>query len=41
LSFENGNVRLELSKKLDGVSNGQAVVFYKGRKVLGGGTISD
>jgi tRNA-specific 2-thiouridylase len=41
LSFENGKVRLELSRKLDGVSNGQAVVFYKGRKVLGGGVISE
>ncbi len=41
LSFENEKIKLDLSHKLEGVSNGQAVVFYKGRKVLGGGVISD
>ena len=41
LSLDGGKLRLNLSCKLDGVSNGQAVVFYKGRKVLGGGVISD
>lgn len=41
LNFECGKIRLTLSRKIDGVSNGQAVVFYKGRKVLGGGTISE
>jgi len=31
---------LKLSRGIDGVSNGQAVVLYKGRRVLGGGEIS-
>ena len=30
---------LKLSRKISGVSNGQAVVLYKGRKVFGGGVI--
>jgi tRNA-specific 2-thiouridylase len=32
---------LKLSRKISGVSNGQAVVLYKGRKVLGGGVIGE
>lgn len=35
------NFNLKLSRKITGVSNGQAVVLYSGRKVLGGGVISD
>jgi tRNA-uridine 2-sulfurtransferase len=32
-------VCVKLKKKLTGVSNGQAIIFYKGKLVLGGGTI--
>ncbi len=41
ISFSGGKIKLSLGRKLDGVSNGQAVVLYKGRKVLGGGVISE
>ena len=32
---------LKLKKKLTGVSDGQAVIIYQGKKVLGGGVISE
>lgn len=39
LFFKNKKWNLELGQKLDGVSDGQAVVLYNGEKVLGGGEI--
>ena len=41
LRFKNGRYELKLSRGLTGVSAGQAVVFYRGRVVLGGGVIRD
>jgi len=34
-------ISLKLKKKLTGVSDGQAVILYQGKKVLGGGVISE
>jgi len=34
-------INLKLKKKLTGVSDGQAVILYQGKKVLGGGVISE
>lgn len=34
-------ILVKLKRKLTGVSNGQAIIFYKGRRVLGGGVIAD
>ena len=34
-------IHLKLQKKLTGVSDGQAVILYVGKKVLGGGVISE
>ena len=39
LFYEGGKVKLVLDKAITGISDGQAVVFYSGEKVLGGGTI--
>lgn len=39
LFFEKGKFKLTLNKAITGISDGQAVVLYKGEKVLGGGTI--
>ncbi|MBP7708645.1 tRNA 2-thiouridine(34) synthase MnmA [Candidatus Pacearchaeota archaeon] len=39
LFFEKGKFKLTLDKAITGVADGQAVVLYKGEKVLGGGTI--
>jgi len=40
ISFADGKFKLVLGRRLDGVSDGQAVVLYKGKRVLGGGVIS-
>jgi tRNA-specific 2-thiouridylase len=36
----NGKYKINLSKAITGISKGQAIVFYQGRIVIGGGTIS-
>ena len=40
LFWRSGKWNLTLGQKLDGVSDGQAVVLYKGKQVLGGGEIT-
>jgi len=40
LSWDGKWWKLKLSRKITGVSDGQAVVFYLGKRVLGGGVIS-
>lgn len=40
LFWKGGKWNLTLGQKLDGVSDGQAVVLYNGKQVLGGGEIS-
>jgi tRNA-specific 2-thiouridylase len=40
LKYSNGKYKVILKKQITGVSEGQAIVLYKGKKVLGGGVIS-
>ncbi len=40
LFYENGKWKINLNKAITGVSEGQAIVLYKGEKCLGGGEIS-
>ena len=37
--YEKGNWRVTLNKPITGISEGQAIVLYNGKKVLGGGEI--
>lgn len=39
LMYSRGRFRITLNKAITGVSEGQAIVLYQGRKVLGGGVI--
>ena len=39
LFYEKGKFKLILNKAITGVSQGQAIVLYKGTKTLGGGVI--
>ena len=39
LSYKNGKYKVVLNKSITGVSEGQAIVLYQGKKVLGGGVI--
>jgi len=39
ISIENNKVKVSLKKAITGVSEGQAIVLYKGTKCLGGGVI--
>ncbi len=40
LSYNKNKFKVTLKKSITGVSRGQAIVLYKGKKVLGGGVIS-
>lgn len=40
LHYKNGKYRITLTKAITGISEGQAIVLYKGKKILGGGVIS-
>lgn len=40
LKYEKGKFRVTLNKAIIGVSEGQAIVLYQGKKVLGGGVIT-
>jgi tRNA-specific 2-thiouridylase len=40
LTFNKNKYKITLSKPITGVSEGQAIVLYEGKKVLGGGVIS-
>jgi tRNA-specific 2-thiouridylase len=40
LMYSRGNFKIELEKAITGVSEGQAIVLYQGKKVLGGGVIT-
>ena len=40
LKYSNGKYKVVLNKPITGISEGQAVVLYKGKEVLGGGVIS-
>ncbi len=40
LKYSNNKYKITLNKPITGVSEGQAIVFYNGKEVLGGGVIS-
>ncbi len=40
LIYDKGKFKIELNKAITGVSEGQAIVLYQGKKVLGGGVIT-
>ncbi|MBI2044890.1 hypothetical protein HYT23_02440 [Candidatus Pacearchaeota archaeon] len=39
ISFKNNKIKVTLRKPITGVSEGQAIVLYRGKEVLGGGVI--
>ena len=39
LSYKNGKLKVTLNKAITGISEGQAIVLYQGKKCLGGGVI--
>jgi len=39
LSYEKGKFKITLDEAITGVSQGQAIVLYKGTKCIGGGVI--